>query len=323
MGLKTVWKKRAAVPGGKACIFCLLSLMVFGARRLKCQDISAARFFSIEYQTLGSPTQLIPRQGGGVAPAQTYEPSHLIKAELKFPVKLRGNTRIFGELQYNNEYIFGSYSPFDEDGADPIKLHQSSLSFMVSHRLGKGYSLLGKFGVEQSSDRFWNSSGSALSWGNSILLLREHAGGKYGLGASCGYDIMGRMNFMPLLLYQEQLSESWQLDLLLPAKVLAIRKLSNDSRLLMGVRGSNANYYLSGLSMDHLSGLNYRRLSANALIGYERLLTPLVGLGFEAGATIPLQSGIYRQEQRWQEVHNFRQGVDPYFNIRIFFAVPK
>ncbi|MCB0547439.1 MAG: hypothetical protein KDD19_07595 [Phaeodactylibacter sp.] len=325
MGLKTVWKKKAEKPvraRGKVCLFCVCSLLAFGSKKLKSQDISATRFFNIDYQTLGSPSQLVPRQGG-LIPANTYEPNHLIKAELKFPVKLRGKTRIFGELQYNNEYIFGVYSPIDDDGVDPIKLHQSSFSFIVSHKFSNGYSILGKFGLENSSDRFWSSDHNSVSLNNSFLVQKENTNGKFGLGASCGLNYLGNMSFVPLILYQRKLPRNWELDLLLPAKVLAIKNLSNSSRFLMGVKGSTGNYYLSGLAMDNLSGLNYRRLNANAIVGYEKLITPLVGIGVEAGATLPLQSGLYRQEQRWQQVHNFGQKVDPYFNFKIFFAIPK
>ncbi|MCB0579129.1 MAG: hypothetical protein KDD10_07445 [Phaeodactylibacter sp.] len=325
MGITTVWKKDAGFfPGVKSrvCFVCLLSLMIFGSKRLQCQDISATRFFSIDYQTLGAPSRLMPRQGG-LAPAQAYEPNHLIKAELKFPIKLQGRTRIFGELQYNNEYIFGIYSPLEDDGAEPIKLHQSSLSFIVSHKFGNGMNLLGKIGLENSSDHFLSSGGDALFWENSLLVQKEQANGKYGLGLSCGLDYLGGVSLMPVVLYQKKLPRNWELDLLLPAKILAVKNLSNSSRLIMGARGGAANYRLTGQAADHLSGLNYRRLNANAIIGYERLLTPLVGIGLEAGATIPLQSGIYRQDRRWQEVHNFGQKVDPYFNFKIFFAVPR
>ncbi|MCB0586188.1 MAG: hypothetical protein KDD06_12795, partial [Phaeodactylibacter sp.] len=265
---------------------------------------------------------LVPRQGGFV-PSRAYEPNHLIKAELKFPVKLKGRTRVFGELKYNNEYVFGIYSPIEDDGVSPIKLHESSLSFIVSHKFGNGYSLLGKFGMENSSDHFWKAGGNSLSWSNSILLQKENANGKYGLGASCGLAVLGRLSILPLILYQRKLPRNWELDLLLPAKMLAIKNVSNSSRFIMGVKGSSGNYYLSGLAMDGLSGLNYRRLSANAILGYEKLVTPLVGVGIEAGATIPVQSGVYRQDKRWQEVHNFGQKVDPYFNFKIFFAVPR
>lgn len=325
MGLKTVWKNefgKTARLKNKACIICLLSLMFFGARRSKCQDISATRFFNIDYQTMGSPNLLVPRQGG-LVPAQAYEPNYLIKAELKFPIKLRGRTRIFGELQYKNEYVFGLYSPLDEEGVAPIKLHQPGLSIIVSHQFNEDLSLLGKFSLEKSSDRFWGADGSSFSFGNSLLLQKKRANGKYGFGASWGVDYLGGLSIMPLLLYQKKLPGNWELDLLIPSKLLAIKNLSNSSRLIMGVKGSTASYYLSGLAMDNLSGLNYRRLNANAIVGYEKLITPLVGIGVEAGATIPLQSGIYRQGPRWQEVYNFGQKVAPYFNFKIFFTVPK
>ncbi|MCB9265799.1 MAG: hypothetical protein H6558_12300 [Lewinellaceae bacterium] len=325
MGWKKVWKTRANnLSGGQKVVslFCFCALLALAPRQLKCQDISATRFFKIDYQTLGSPSQLVPRQGGFV-PSRAYEPNHLIKAELKFPVKLKGRTRVFGELKYNNEYVFGIYSPIEDDGVSPIKLHESSLSFIVSHKFGNGYSLLGKFGMENSSDHFWKAGGNSLSWSNSILLQKENANGKYGLGASCGLAVLGRLSILPLILYQRKLPRNWELDLLLPAKMLAIKNVSNSSRFIMGVKGSSGNYYLSGLAMDGLSGLNYRRLSANAILGYEKLVTPLVGVGIEAGATIPVQSGVYRQDKRWQEVHNFGQKVDPYFNFKIFFAVPR
>ena len=325
MGITKVWGKQTGQSSQvkrKACFFCLLSIMIFAGKPLKCQDISAVRFFNINYQTLGAPNMLMPQQGGYV-PSNAYEPNHLIKAELKFPIKLSGRTKIFGELQYNNEYIFGIYSPIDDDGVAPIKLHQSGLSLIVSHQFGNGFRLLNKFGVDNSSDHFLSAGRNTLAVNNSMLLQREDAKGKVGLGFSCGLAYIGGISVLPLVLVERELSNNWELDLLLPAKILAIKNLSNDSRLLMGVKGSTANYFLSGMAFDNLSGLNYRRLSANAIVGYEKLITPLVGIGVEAGATMPLQSGIYRQDNRWREVHNFSQKVDPYFNFKIFFAIPK
>lgn len=331
MGLETAWKKWAGRAGrskGRVCFFCLLSLMLFGAGKLKCQDISSTRFFNFDFQTLGAPQQLLPGKGGLVLP-QAYEPSHLIRAELKFPIKLKGATKVFGELQYNNEYVYGIVAPFDDDGVAPIKLHQSSLSFIVSHKFQNGYRLLNKVGLGSSSDRFFNLGNNALSWCNSTLIQREFAGGKFGLGASLGYDKPSGLSIMPLVLYQKQLPRNWELDLLIPAKALLIKNTSSSSRFYMGIKGSNASYYLSNPSLANntglanVSGLNYRRLNSNAILGYEIMATPLVGLGIEAGATIPLESGIYRMENRWQEVHNFGQKVSPYFNFRVFFAIPR
>ncbi len=324
MGLKTAWKKWAGRAGrakGRVCFFCLLSLMLFGARKLKCQDISSTRFFNFDFQTLGSPQQLMPRQGG-LVPANAYEPGHLIRAELKFPVKLKGQTKIFGELQYNNEYIYGIYSPLDDDGVAPIKLHQSGLSFMVLHKFQNGYQLLSKVGMESSSDHFSNMGANTLSFCNSTLVQKASGNGKFGLGASFGFDKAGGLNIMPLVLYQKKLPRNWELDLLLPAKALAIKNISTSSRFFMGIKGSNASYYLSNPGLENFSGLSYRRLSTNAILGYEMMVTPLVGVGIEAGATVPVQSGIYRMDKRWQEVHNFGQKVDPYFNLKVFFALP-
>lgn len=89
------------------------------------------------------------------------------------------------------------------------------------------------------------------------------------------------------------------------------------------IQGNTAIYFFDTPLAESHADLEYRRLNVNLIAGYERMLTPLVGVGVEAGATRNFRSGVYQIEDRSIEIHNFGRSIEPYFNLKYFLALPK
>ena len=302
-------------------VFPLACLLALVCSHLKCQDITSARFFKLNFNTLSSPNSIISNMPSTLVPAE-YEPSHLIEAELRFPVKLKGKTRFIGALGYNRELLSGFYIPPGDDGdIDLVSLHRPSLSVYILHNFGKGLGLKASLGIQSRANRFleWNSQ--ALAYRTNILLEKKKGKNAIGFGTSLGYN-NNRFSIVPILLYQKELSGNWSLDLLLPAKALLVKSLQASSRLLFGFKGDTADYFFTRPVLEGYDDLSYRRLNVNVIAGYERQLTPMIGIGVEAGVTAPLRSGLYQQNGAWNEVHNFGRSVAPYFNMKFFLSLP-
>ncbi len=305
---KTFAKLIAAV----LCVFLALPC-------LRCQDITSKRFFKLNFNTFSAPNSIFTSIPNTIAPPD-YEPSHLIEAELRFPIKLKGQTKLIGQVGYNRELLSGFYVS-DGDDVDLMPLHESSFSVAAFHSFKNGLSLKAILSINHQSNQFMRWSRRSFGFRNTVLLEKEKNNKSIGLGISAGRS-NGRLSILPLLLYKKELPRNWELDLLLPAKMLLVKNIKSDARLLFGARGSNGNYFFDNQIADAYEDLSYRRLNVNAIIGYERQLTPVIGIGIEGGATIPIRSGLYRLDQQWTEVHNFGKSVAPYLNVKFFLALP-
>ncbi len=306
----------------KKCSCILLSCLC--CAHCLAQDISSTRFFKFNFNTLSSPSSILSNIPSAVAPPADFEPSQLIEAELRFPIKLKGKTKLIGSLGYQREMLSGLYLEYeaDEDDIDLVPLHNPSLSFAVMHSFNRRVKLINNFSVQSRSNDFLSFRLPAMAFRNTFLLEKSVNQNKMGIGMSIG--VAGnRFSIIPILEYQKELSNHWQLDLLLPAKALLTKAINRKSRLLFGARGNTAEYFFDQAWSNGFTDLSYRRLNVNLITGYERQLTPIIGIGVEGGVTVPLRSGLYRNDQRWQQVHNFGTSVAPYFNMKFFLSLPK
>ena len=99
---------------------------------------------------------------------------------------------------------------------------------------------------------------------------------------------LGNMSFAPSSCISVNCPELGTGPLPLP-KVL-LRTYPQPPASSCGVKGKHWQLLLPLGAMDNLLFRNYRRrLERQCDCGYEKLITPLVGIGVEAGATLPLQ----------------------------------
>lgn len=317
------------VRSKKAMVVCSKCLLVFLFNSICtknwAQDIESTRFFKLNLNTLSSPNSYFsqsPYSTSASFPAQNIEPAQLIEAELRFPIQITGPTKWIGRLSYDQEFLTGFYFNPGETDQQALDFHRSQLSLTVLHEFNERFFLTTDLSLTSRSNQFLAFGNQSFIIRNTFLFESRQKGISIGLGASTGYS-SNRFTFLPLLKYKKDLSRNWQLDFLLPAKLLAIKKLDKRNRLLFGLKGNTATYFFDDQLENTPTNVEYRRLNVNLIAGYERMLSPLVGIGLEMGATRNLQSGLYQLEDRRIEIHNFGRSVEPYFNLKFFLALPK
>jgi len=294
-------------------------LLVFGSNQAISQNIDAPRFFKISFQNLGSS-----KTSWGSGP-QTNAPfknaqNHLLEAQLRCPILLKGKTRLIAELGYNREDLFGFYLPQEGDDEE-LGLHKVSLAMLVDHRFDSGWRWMSKWSFTNNAHQAFYFGRSSIGVSAVQLFEKNIRGGRIGLGARVGYR--NQWTIFPLFSFQKDLDKRWEIDMVLPVRVLVSNKLTSGTRIYGGVKGSAGSYFLGGASFANFDEATYRRISVHSLLGYERQITSLVGLSVEAGATLPVRSSIYEWDRQWIKTHDFSEKISPYFKVGLFLSIDR
>lgn len=311
-------------PCCKVKLLCLLFSILL-CKQVKCQDLSSPKFFKLNFQSLPFSTTANYSQVTGLSslPSSSSgsKPSFLYEVALKYPIKLKGRTKFIGEIQHKNEYINGYYSS-QLDEIEELELIQTSHSLILIHELNDGMKFTNALQISSSSAKGLALTGGALRFSNLGLFEKKLANGQFGVGLAISYD--NRLSAMPLIKYEADLGKSWAIEALLPSKLLLAKNLSQGSRFIFGLKGSTATYLINDNEAvtDDLLGSNFRRMSASGIVGYEKMLTPMLGLSLEMGASLPIRSGIYSATDRRELLYDFNNKISPHFRVGIFLALP-
>lgn len=314
-------------PCFKARMLCLL-FSAFLCKQVKSQDLSCPKFFKLNLQSLPfSATPSIPQLGalstGSNQSDPEYGPNFLYEVALRYPIKLKGRTKLIGEISHKNEFVYGYYSS-ELDESEELELFQTSNSFILIHEISRNAKFTNALQVSSNSARGLALTGGALRFSNLGLYEKNLSNGKFGVGLALSYD--QRLSILPLLKYETDLGKDWAIEALLPSKLLLVKNISIGSRFYFGLRGSTATYLINDNDAvsDDLLGTSYRRMSAHGVVGYEKMLTPMIGLSAEMGVAVPMRSGIYDRNGRGNVLrYDFNNNkVSPHFNIGFFLALP-
>ncbi len=284
---------------------------------VEAQDIEALRFFKFDIQNAARPQQLAARGPRRISSTSKEVPIAL-EGQLRFPLKLKGSTMVIGEINYGHRSLNGFYSLAEEDDVD-IDLSKMSIAVIGLHQFSDYLVLKSRVGLKNSGHDLFKFGTRSTLISTTHLVEKGLAQGRFGLGARLAYR--NRFTILPVLLYQQDYGLGWSLDVLLPVKIFAIKKLDSDMRLILGVTGDSDNYFISkDLAVVDMA-TNYRRISANTVVKFEKQLTHLLGVGVEVGASIPFFSGLYSLDKRWQEIHDFEEHITPYAKVGLFCAI--
>lgn len=308
--------KQISVSGLGRC--CILAMFFACLKPCSGQDISAPRLLKLNYQTLSLPTFALDENAESVA-APDDEPTKLLDLQLRFPLFLGKETKLLGQFAYSNEFLAGFYNPRreEDDWGEGFSLQQSEFSILLMHKLGGLNTLKAQASFGSSSALFFSTNPSSFSYGINALIEREEKHRSIGFGVSVRYRT--RLTVIPIFFYQKNLGNNWSLDMLLPAKVQLIKNMSLGSRFIMGVRGNTGSYFLD---YDQLTpNALYQRINVNAYFGYERMLNKYIGLGVDAGVSVPIRSRIRDWEDRKLIFHEFENRVTPNVSARLFFSI--
>ena len=302
-------------------------LMLGSSQRLCGQALAAPRFFKLHFQSLGATTAPVIPVGAQFADPEDAEeiddePSFLFEASLRFPIKLKGKTQLFGELGHKNEFVHGFYSS-EERELESLELFQTDFSLILRHRFDPSWTLTQASSLSSRSTTALDMDRNAWKFSSLAMLEKKIPHGEIGLGTIISYDQRG--SIFPVFKYQRSFERGWSLDLLLPAKALVIKDLPGNARLMGGFRGSNASHFVhpGEVEIDMPGGARYRRMNVHALVAYERLLTPWLGVSTELGVNVPLRSGLYDPADPTRVIHNLQSRVSPHLKVGLFLCLPE
>ena len=286
------------------------------------QDIASPRFFEFNVQpTAANSISNTPQFQPGVVP-QT-QPSYLMQAALKFPLKLNGNTRIIGELKHKKEFASGYYT-LDDNHFEQIELRQSRGSIILLSQLDENWKFTNVLSVSSNSTHFISTNANAMQFRNISMFEKALKNGStIGFGGTVTYD--QNLTLIPIFRYATDFGSNWKLDMILPKEIEVSKNLNQRSRLLLNIQGSGLNYNLGDelVANDLTSSSVYKRLDLSGSIGYERQVTPWVGFSVQAGAMMPISAGIYANDSSQTQLYQFNSGVSPYFKAGVFLSSPK
>ncbi len=285
----------------------------------QCQDIESPRFFKLNFQSLGASTS--PVFGSSPQLPFESEQNFLIDASLRFPISMGPQTTILGKIDFEQEVLFGFYVP-DEQGLEELELFESSFSLIALHNFNEGLRWSSIVDVSSSSSKGIDLTADALRFSSMNLLEWRNGGRSFGFGAALTYR--QSLTVLPVIKYKAPLFGKWSIDALLPSHLLFTNRISNDSRFLFGLRGSAGSYLIRDNEVAYAGyqGDSYKRITVNGVVGYERQLTPWIGLSAEMGISLPYRSGIFDTDNRRLELHNFNDRVSPHFKVGFFLSLP-
>ena len=165
---------------------CLASLLLIRPKA-QCQDINAPRFFDFSVRpTSASTSPVIPNSSSPIQP-QTA-PNYQISTALRFPIKIRGNTKIIGEVKYKNEYVNGFYS-LENDRHEQLNFKQTRGSVILLSHLNENWRFMNVTSASSRSTSFVSTDPYAVSFRNISVFEKDLANGAViGFGGSFSYD---------------------------------------------------------------------------------------------------------------------------------------
>ncbi|MEL7249069.1 MAG: hypothetical protein AAFO03_11640 [Bacteroidota bacterium] len=288
---------------------------------LCAQDLDAPRFFEVNFQSLSTTASPVYGVQPAVLPG-AISPNFLFDASLRFPIELGGKTKFIGQVDVQQEIMFGFWEAREAEVED-IHLYENRLSLIVMHDFNEEMRLYATFRGGSGSSQVFDFRNGAKSFNQVTLLEKRSPERKWGVGLVLSYQ--NRFSFLPVVKYEGPIFGKWDLDLLLPARVLLRRSINKTSRLFAGVRASSGTYLVgdNALQSDMYANTSYRRLNLKGIVGVERQISPWVGLRAEVGANLPYRSGLYDLENPRLEIHDFNQRIVPHVNLGFFLSLPK
>ena len=283
------------------------------------QNLDNPRFFTLNLQSLNTINQLTNNQLSSF-PVPDNDQNFLADASLRFPIKWKGNLKVIGTIGYEREAVFGLYSRNEGEGED-WDFHSVKGSTIFAYDLNPKKKLTARVAWSSSSTRFLSTTRGAQRLTGTILVENQTQKGAfgYGLAVSEGQST----TVLPLLLWQQELSKGYALDIFVPSRILVKKRFSSIHELYGGLRAQSAQYLFEGSLSNAFGDINYRRITIQSVLGYERMITNMIGLDVSVGVNLPYKSGVFNYDQGWKQLHDFKEKMRPQFQAGIFLAIDR
>lgn len=241
------------------------------------------------------------------------------EAWLNLPVKNWGKNGIITAAIY---YARTNYQLSEIKG---VEIKEPSLSkntiglTMAYHRVD---SLFGRVFVSSASLVLLSGDGGVVNkyavMANGMFLLKKTAQTTFMLGAQVILDPTSSTPVIPLMVYQKQLKNGFDLNITLPQQLTLRKTLNKNMWASFGTTLVSAVSFFNFTSPGIPRNTNFNSLDLKTGPAVEYKLNKLLLLGVSAGLWTPL---MYRQYGRWEKSNNYffdgKVDTTPFINLNL------
>ncbi len=285
------------------------------------------KFIELEWEALSNFN--IDAMSGLVGDAGARVTQNLIRqVKFKFPVILKKEVNLIGGFGYRHEqFKFDRISqpghPFFERFEDKsLKRIMSSFYFKKDLENERFLFVFLNNSLNSDEPQFRNFLDQLKSSFAVIYGKRANPNKELGYGISFGYDL-GQPAVFPLLIYNNDFSLHWGLELLLPKSAKLRYSPSNTFHFYATAELQGASYHVQDSVLAGFTGLEFRRSSVRSHLRVEREVYDWLWVGATAGYRVPLNIFLSEpRENRRNSLIELDVRTTVYFNLSVFIVPP-
>ncbi len=282
------------------------------------------KFFEVEFRSLPSGQNVLDAENP-VALDDLDRQNRLIRSSLMFPLLIKKNTKVLGQLGYNQE----RFNPWTVEQPSlsmaPFIMKQASFTAIVHHKLPKDRFVIGflRSAIKSDELNFDGFGRKSSNMAGFILGKTNYKGNKIGVGIAGGVNL-GRTVISPTILFEGQIGRRWFLDATLPKEVNLRYAVSGNTYINSGVSIQSGSYLIHTSVFEDLDEIEYRRASVNLNLGVEHYLNEWVGISFFGGLTSPVNNIFVEPGDRSADaLWDANQRLQPFFSATFFAVIPR
>lgn len=292
------------------------------AEGILAYDISKSRtkFFELETQTLPSYRNLL-NNGQLTSINDLDKVNRYVNGKLRFPVVLKQQFKLGGELAYQKESFTPGYHSL---GSEPISLNKVGLTLFADKRLEdrKFLTFFVKGAIksdELNFDRFNQKLAltAAAIWG-----IKKNPNEKMAFGMAVSNNL-GRLRIGPVFIYEKCFNDRLRLDLMLPKKAELIYGASAKTFFSALLDLETASYLLVNPVLEGHENLEFRRSAIRLSLKVEQQINDWIGISGQVGMAQPINTLLVeRGRASGDHVWNFNQRLSPYAGVSLYAIIP-
>jgi hypothetical protein len=247
-------------------------------------------------------------------PSTTDDKNSLVAhANLRFPLLLKPNISLFGEVRYRSESLLNPV-PSHDASFDQVRLRHYSASLIYKFDIGKKGDLIGNIRIAKQGDRGIAHLDPLLTI-SSIYRYQLYENVRVGAGFRYQDNFL-----LPVLFYQHQLNRHLGLSVLLPKEVKLSSMKNNKQLIYASAALQNATYDLKTFDFNNETS-TYERLGIEFKVGIEKSLTDWLWVGAYAGLGMPVKNEISGGMDALKSI-DLGSLTRPIFGVSLFLVPP-
>ncbi|MGY0038199.1 hypothetical protein [Pedobacter sp. NJ-S-72] len=160
---------------------------------------------------------------------------------------------------------------------------------------------------------------------SSSLILKQNASALSIIGLYVNLDRSTILPFFPMYSYWHKFSNSlWEMDLLLPQKLIARRSGVLDGWLSTGVELTNNSFFVKQDEEGKYRSGNYEWISneINSYVGYEHMLGKSFLFGVKGGYRNTLTTRLIKVNENFNDYKSRTKIGSTFFNMNVSYVIP-